>query len=145
MRRSIRETEDALEAELCGLCAERPADGRCRLAARRECIMHTRLHSVATAILSATNGSLGQIFRAIREQLCSTCPRPAPDGTCIFRNQVTDTMVIAALLRPPVLSSAASNSGTDPVTGAIERAISQVGTQGLTVPAHQPQALRRTR
>jgi hypothetical protein len=130
MRRSIRDTEEALEGELCGLCAERPADGKCHLAARGECSVHARLHLVATAIHTASNGSLGQIFRAIREQLCSTCPRRAPDGACIFRNQVADAMVIEALLRPPMLSSAVLNTGTAPVSGAVERAINQVGRHG---------------
>lgn len=123
MRRSIREIQDALEADLCGLCAERPSDGRCRIAACHECGAYERLRSVATAILSASDGNAGQIFQAIRAKLCSTCPRPMPDGTCVFREEVTDAMVIEVLLRPPVLSSAALNMGSAPVTAAVERAI----------------------
>ncbi|MBV6433400.1 MAG: hypothetical protein IANPNBLG_03578 [Bryobacteraceae bacterium] len=125
---SEAEVVSLLRLELCTLCDERRPDGSCGLKDPACCQLNQRLPLVAAILTNEKRGSPSH-FPAIREALCSTCPRPVIEGSCAIREHVSSEVVIATLLQPfstryvPLAPAPASPSM---VVDALERAIDAV-------------------
>ncbi len=136
---SETEVVSLLRLELCTPCTERRPDGSCGLKEPARCQLNQRLPMVATVLMDAKRGSRSH-FPAIREALCSTCPRPVIEGSCALRDQVSSEIVIETLLQP--LSNHHAPQGwkegsPSMVVDALERAIEVVNRRLKTSDARE--------
>jgi len=136
---SEAEVVSLLRLEICTPCAERRPDGSCGLKDPSRCQLNQRLPMVATVLMDAKWGSRSR-FSAIREALCSTCPRPVIEGRCALRDQVSSEIVIATLLQPYSARHVPQDKregSPSMVVDALERAIDAVSRRIGTADARE--------
>jgi hypothetical protein len=136
---SETEVVSLLRLELCTPCAERRLDGSCGLKEPARCQLNQRLPLVAAILMDAKRGPRSH-FPAIREALCSTCPRPVIEGSCALRDQVSSEIVITTLLQPLSNQHAPQDwreGGPSMVVDALERAIDIVSRRPRTSDARE--------
>jgi hypothetical protein len=87
MARTLEELEAIVRERICRVCTDRKADGTCGLDDPSSCALFRLFPQVARAVQSVSSDDINDYIRAIRAQVCSTCPRDV-DGECESRRQV---------------------------------------------------------
>lgn len=125
MTNPLEDVRAALCREICGICGEGQANGECRLRDEERCRPIRYLPQVAKAIVSVKGDGAKAYFPAIREELCTTCPRLEAEGGCELRDRVPAAMVIATFLQVPSLTFSGRHKSSNPslVIEALEHTI----------------------
>jgi hypothetical protein len=87
MARTLEELEAIVRERICRVYTGRKVDGTCGLEDPSSCALFRLFPQVARAVQSVNSDDINDYIRAIREHVCSTCPRDV-DGECESRRQV---------------------------------------------------------
>jgi hypothetical protein len=77
---------EALQARICGTCADRDAIGGCGISDDRECSLKKHLPLILKAVNSVYSKSIGPYEEQLRSKVCGVCASQSSDGTCSLRS-----------------------------------------------------------
>jgi hypothetical protein len=82
---TMEELEKLIRDDICGICDELGADGKCSELAQGECSLFHLFPLVAQTIQETTSDDINVYLRAIREKVCTICLSEPPGAGCVKR------------------------------------------------------------
>ena len=110
MKRSLAELETLVRNRICKVCTERTVAGDCGLEEPASCALFHLFPQVAQAIDSVRSNDINDYVTAIRQNVCTVCQEPAPDGSCEARQQVKCALDAYLLLVVDAIEEATGKS-----------------------------------